>query len=170
MELQRITPKDFDNVWALMQSSFPPHELRSRKAQIELNDRDDFCPDIISNNGQFAGIIFYWLYREQCFIEHLATLPSLRGQGIGAAAVNELTSRHSLTVLEIDPVVDDISRRRKGFYERIGFVENPYKYRHPGYAPEFTKHPLTVMSAPRILTPAEFETFKDFNYNTVCKL
>ena len=28
-------------------------------------------------------------------------------------------------ILEIDPPVDDISIRRRGFYERSGFVENP---------------------------------------------
>ena len=34
---------------------------------------------------------------------------------------------------EIDPPTGDISRRRKGFYERGGFVENPYPHIRPPY-------------------------------------
>lgn len=168
MELQRITESFYDTAWDLMCSSFPIHEMRSCQAQWALVSHPAFCGDIILHDGQFAGVLFYWLFDGMCFVEHFATLPSVRGGGIGAAAMSALLEQHPLTVLEIDPVTDDISRRRRGFYERVGFVENPYEYYHPGYAPSFTRHPLRVMSAPRILTRVELETFQEFNYRTVC--
>lgn len=170
MELQRITDDSFEQVWDLMLGSFPAHEMRSQKAQKTISNHPNFCPDVIIENGQFAGIIFYWLYGDQCFVEHFATLPSLRGGGVGARAMQMLLARHPLVVLEIDPPVDDISRRRKAFYERLGFLANPYDYYHTGYAPDFVRHPLSVLSCPRILTPAELAVFEDFNFNTVCKL
>jgi len=45
--------------------------------------------------------------------------------------------------------VDEIARRRKGFYERCGYAENPYPHVHPPYHCGNKGHELVVMSAPR---------------------
>lgn len=62
-------------------------------------------------------------------------------------------------VLEIDPPVDEIARRRQGFYQRCGFAVNPYPHVHPPYRPEYPGHELVVLSSPRALTPAEYGAF-----------
>ena len=41
-------------------------------------------------------------------------------------------------VLEIDPPEDPVSRRRKGFYEGLGLVSNPWPHIHPPYRLEFS--------------------------------
>ena len=62
-------------------------------------------------------------------------------------------------VLEIDPPVDEIARRRQGFYQRCGFAVNPYPHVHPPYRPEYPGHELVVLSSPRALPPAEYGAF-----------
>ena len=49
--------------------------------------------------------------------------------------------------------------RRKGFYERCGFTENPYAHVHPPYHPGNPGHRLVVMSSPEKLTPDAYERF-----------
>ena len=65
-------------------------------------------------------------------------------------------------ILEIDPPEDEISRRRRGFYERNGFVYNEYDYIHPSYLRPPQPHRLMVMSYPEAISPAEFEAFRTF--------
>ena len=72
-------------------------------------------------------------------------------------------------ILEIDPPVDDISIRRKGFYERCGFVENLYSHTHPPYHVGNHGHDFVIMSSPKMLTPNEYDVFFSFLENTVMK-
>ena len=65
-------------------------------------------------------------------------------------------------ILEIDPPVDDISIRRLHFYERLGFVANPYRYIHPSFRKPFTPHRLVLMSYPGAITYEEARSFADF--------
>ena len=62
-------------------------------------------------------------------------------------------------IRETAPPVDEIARRRQGFYQRCGFAVNPYPHVHPPYRPEYPGHELVVLSSPRALTPAEYGAF-----------
>ena len=64
-------------------------------------------------------------------MEHFCVRPELRGRRYGAKALEELGRDGKTVVLEIDPPVDDIARRRQGFYQRCGFAVNPYPHVHP---------------------------------------
>lgn len=70
--------------------------------------------------------------------------------------------RSGRVILEIDPPVDDISIRRLHFYERLGFVANPYQYIHPSFRKPFTPHRLVLMSYPGAITYEEARSFADF--------
>ena len=76
-----------------------------------------------------------------------------------AKALEVLGRDGKTVVLEIDPPVDEIARRRQGFYQRCGFAVNPYPHVHPPYRPEYPGHELVVLSSPRALTPAEYGAF-----------
>ena len=65
-------------------------------------------------------------------------------------------------ILEIDPPVDDISIRRQHFYERLGFITNPYEYIHPSFRRPSNPHQLILMSYPTALTYEEARDFADF--------
>ena len=139
-----------DAGWAaayrLYEASFPPCERRSER------DYDAALAD-----GR--------LYAESVWdgdLEHLAVEPVLRGHNYGARILYDLCRRAGRVILEIDPPEDEISRRRRGFYERNGFVYNEYDYIHPSYLRPPQPHRLMVMSYPEAISPAEFEAFRTF--------
>ena len=92
---------------------------------------------------------------------------ALRGRNMGSQALTAFCRKVGRVILEIDPPVDDISIRRRHFYERLGFVANPYEYIHPSFRKPFTPHQLILMSYPGPLTYDEARGFADFVRETV---
>lgn len=64
-----------------------------------------------------------------------------------------------MIILEIDPLVNDVAIRRKGFYERCSFVANSFAHIHPPYQAQNHGHELIVMSYPRAISQKEFDAF-----------
>ncbi len=62
-------------------------------------------------------------------------------------------------ILEIDPPVDEKSKRRMGFYERVGFLPNSFDHIHPPYHNGIKGHELVVMSYPDKLSISEYDLF-----------
>lgn len=81
---------------------------------------------------------------------------------MGSAALSAFCRKVGRVILEIDPPEDDISIRRRHFYERLGFVANPYRYIHPSFRKPFTPHRLVLMSYPGAITYEEARSFADF--------
>ena len=96
------------------------------------------------------------------YVEHFCILPELRGMGCGRRALELLQGMGKRIVLEIDPPEDAIAVRRKGFYERCGFVANPYPHIHPPYHRGNGGHALVVMSWPGALPPKEYSAFAQY--------
>ena len=92
-----------------------------------------------------------------------------RGQGLGTAALDLLAEAGKSVILEIDPPVDAVSRRRQKFYERAGFIANPCLHIHPPYRPENSGYALVVMSRPRPLTEDEYAAFAAYLADVVMK-
>lgn len=154
--------------WALIESSFPLCEQRPIKQHMLALQDPAFHADIIIEDDKFIGTLFYWIYDlKYCYVEYLATDPSLRGGGYGKLAMELLLDKGYVTILEIDPPIDEISIRRKGFYERLGFTMNPYKYTHPSYRSSTKPHKLKIMSYPATITPEEFARFHEYAMNHV---
>jgi GNAT superfamily N-acetyltransferase len=103
--------------------------------------------------------VFYWETEHFLFLEHLATRPDKRGQGFGAAALELLKAKGKPIVLEIEPPVDALTRRRLGFYERNGLVLNPYRHIQAKYHPGDDDLELKILSHPRVLTQDEYDAF-----------
>ena len=66
--------------------------------------------------------------------------------------------RNKPVILEIDPPVDSASQRRKAFYERCGFAENPYHV-HPPYRRGSRGHELVVMSWLGLIAQPLYDSF-----------
>ena len=81
---------------------------------------------------------------------------------MGSAALSAFCRKVGRVILEIDPPEDDISIRRRHFYERLGFVANPYRYIHPSFRKPFTPHRLVLVSYPGPITYEEARSFADF--------
>lgn len=142
--------------------SFPYHEQRRPSSQERILKNSEYNFLLIMDEGRFSGLMLCWETAGFIYVEHFCILPELRGRGIGAAALELLGRRGKTLILEIDPPVDDISRRRQGFYERAGFVSNCYEHVHPTYHQDCSGHSLVLMSSPRPLSPPEYRAFADY--------
>ena len=157
----------FPAAMELYRTSFPLHEQREAASQAEILGREDYHFDLICSDGVFVGEVLSWQIGALRYIEHFCILPEKRGRHYGQRALELLKTGPVL--LEIDPPADEISRRRKHFYERCGFVENPYAHVHPPYHRGNHGHALVVMSSPTVLTQAEYDVFAQFLRDTIMK-
>lgn len=96
-----------------------------------------------------------------------ALAPQLRGQSWGSRALREFLAEGDPVVLEIDPPEDPVSRRRKGFYEGLGLVSNPWPHIHPPYRLEFSGHALEVMTFPGGWDEGQYRRFARYLDETV---
>ena len=130
---------------ALYRRSFPAHELRLWPDQQAVMNDPLYHFDLCLLDGALAGLILYWDFGAYIYVEHFCVEPSMRGHGLGTLILAELAKKNKPIILEIDPLTDDVAIRRKGFYERCGYVANGFAH--------------IVMSHPRALSQAEFDTF-----------
>ena len=156
-----------DAGWAaayrLYEASFPPCERRSERDYDAALADGRLYAESVWDGDLFVGLVFWWLADEgYAYLEHLAVEPVLRGHNYGARILHDLCRRAGRVILENEPPEDDISRRRRGYYERNGFVYNEYDYIHPSYLRPPQPHRLMVMSYPEAISPAEFEAFRTF--------
>ncbi len=142
--------------------SFPRHEQRRTASQKRILAHGEYNFLLIMDEGRFSGLMLCWESSDFIYVEHFCILPELRGQGVGSSALELLSRKGKPLILEIDPPVDDVSRRRQGFYERAGFVSNNYKHVHPAYHRDCSGHSLVVMSSPGPLSPAQYSAFVSY--------
>ncbi len=170
MEFIRLTSADdsrFQDAIALYSISFPAHELRESASQCGIMSQPEYHFDMIYDVGLWCGDILYWETAGFIYVEHFCIRTELRGQRIGQRALELLGERGKLVILEIDPPVDDISIRRRGFYERCGYCENPFPHVHPPYHAGNAGHELVIMSCPRPLSEEEYNRFNTYLRETV---
>lgn len=150
---------DYPRAMELYRISFPCHELREEDSQVHIMGHPEYHFDAVYEGTAFIGLMLYW--ETECFIyvEHFCILPSLRGKKYGQRALELLERRGKTVILEIDPPVDEVSVRRKSFYERCGYRVNPYPHDHPPYHADFAPHRLVVMSCPEPLEEGQYIEF-----------
>ncbi len=156
------TDRGWAEVWTIYVASFPPHERWREAAYAEAFADPRFEADGVWCDDELVGLLFFWKGGEFRYLEHLAVAPTMRNRRLGARILTAFCAGPERVILEIDPPEDDLSVRRRGFYERQGFVLNPYEYIHPSYCRPAHPHPLRLMSRPGPLSPDEARRFADF--------
>ena len=172
MRFERLATPDaaiYPAAMELYRLSFPYHEQREAASQAEILGWDAYHFSAIFEGDQFLGLMLYWDTEKFLYVEHFCIVQEMRGKRYGEKALEELKRLGKPVILEIDPPVDEISIRRKGFYERVRFVENPYPHNHPAYHMGCHPHRLVVMSAPEALSGALYEEFAGYLNNVVMK-
>ncbi|WP_341480891.1 GNAT family N-acetyltransferase [Lawsonibacter celer] len=135
--------------------------------QRRILEDDEYHFTLVCDEGVFVGLVLYWEWETNIYIEHLCTLPEVRNKGYGRRVLSMLEEAHKTLILEIDPPVDELSRRRKGFYERCGFAENPYEHIHPPYHWGNSGHELVVMTWPGRISREEYNAFARYLHERV---
>ncbi len=147
-------------VWELYQNSFPACELRlAEDQQRAMESRADFFCTGIFEDDCFLGLIFYWDHGDFCYVEHFAIDPAHRGKQYGSRCLEAFCQQFPQVILEIDPPEDDISIRRRNFYERMGFLVSSYEHQHPPYRIGDEPHRLLALSYPNPITPEQQREF-----------
>lgn len=154
----------YRSISKVYKQSFPLHEQRNEEQQKRAFEDKRYhliAKIVVTDNFKLGSFISYWDFDDYVYIEHLAVNPDLRGKNIGSESLKLFAHLINKPVLlEIDPLVDDISRNRLHFYERLGYQMNIYEHFHPPYAPQFPPHELIVLSYPDKITQKQYDRFK----------
>lgn len=151
------------DIWKIYETSFPIFEQRTLQHQKTAMRSPDFHFVAYHEDDTLVGFIGYWEIGDYLYIEHYAINPALRSGGYGSKILRALMESTDKTIiLEIDEVKDEISTRRLHFYQRLGFVMNPYvhplhRYRDDAQHEEAT---LSIMTYPGTI---DRETYERFN-------
>ncbi len=163
MELSFLTDEKnpmYQQAFTLYRMAFPREERREN--DCALVPHKAFRPGILLENGKLQGILFYWEAADFIYLEHFAVLPQYRNLGLGAKALALLKGQGKPIVLEIEPPVDDLTCRRRGFYQRNGFLENEHPHIQPKYRPDDEDLPLKLLSWPQRLTRERWQALEDW--------
>ena len=142
--------------------SFPFHEQRERPSQDRILCDSEYHFSLVHEGGDFVALVLFWETEDFIYIEHLAVLPEMRGHGYGQRTLGYLGKKGKTLILEIDPPSDSISERRKGFYLRCGFRENPFRHIHPPYHEGYDGHELALMTYPRTISDELYGSFLSY--------
>ena len=117
--LELLDKKDFDEVYAIMEASFPETEIRPREEQYALFDDRAYRILVRREEGNTAGFFAVWDFPEVLYIEHFAVDGRLRGGGIGAAMIGELKALSDKPIcLEVEPPENETAKRRIRWWRR----------------------------------------------------
>lgn len=170
MRFERLRTVDhhfYSEAMELYAVSFPLHEQRMPASQEQIMGCGEYQFNLIFDEDSMVGILLCWETGDFIYVEHFCILPEMRGRKYGDKALELLKQRGKRVILEIDPPVDAISIRRKGFYERAGFQAAGVAHIHPPYRKGCDGHALVVMSYPEGLTEAEYRPFSQYLKTTV---
>ena len=117
--------------------SFPDNERRSivKFKNLFENNNDFHILGFFEDNDEFIGFISYWDFDTFRYAEHFAVVPEKRNGGLGSQCLKYAVETMGLpVVLEVEPPVDDMAKRRIGFYQRNGFkLWSDLYYLQPAY-------------------------------------
>ena len=165
VKLCRITIQNSSlYAWAceLLAVSFPAEERRDDDFQRQVMSHPDYRLCAIVDGDVPVGVAGYFDAPDFLYFENFCISPDRRNGGYGSQTLKLLTSQGKTFILEIEPPVDDITRRRKAFYERNGMVVNPYRHIMPHYRKDDPDLPLLVLSYGRQITQAQYDALRSY--------
>ena len=165
--IERLTEADFDQMFSLMERSFPEDERRDYNGQRELLAEPAYTlyAKRSPEDAALQAFLALWELGDMAYIEHFAVDPDCRNGGLGGKILQKVIEDTDMRIcLEVEPPETEMAARRIGFYERNGFVMNPFEYMQPAMGEDRHAIPLRIMSYPKRLLADEFETMRDVLY------
>lgn len=163
-----LKEEQFDKVYKLMEDSFPKDEYRPYPLQRALLANPLYRIYVHEENQELVAFFATWEGPHFIFLEHFAVKERFRNHGLGSKLLQEfLKQQEKPTVIEIEPPVGEMEKRRANFYKRNGFHPTPWGYHMPALAKGQNEVPLVLMSYPNPLKEKEFHIFKDWVFQHV---
>lgn len=149
MQLEPIGVGDFDEVFEIMEASFPEDELRPREEQRALMDEDYYDIYVERNEeGAIAGFLAVWRFDDFLYVDHFAVNPRLRGGGIGSRMIGALKEMSDdIICFEVELPETRDAQRRIAFYERNGFYLCEGDYTQPPISAGKQALPMKLMAS-----------------------
>ena len=146
-----------EQIRVLYESAFPPDERMPFERVLQKRDAGTMTLLSIENaDGEFLGFANVTLCQDALALNYFAILPEWRGKGFGTEVIVELKKRHPDRSIVIDIEDDEVEcgnaeqrKRRRLFYERLGFCAMPYRLSIFGV-------PSIIMSSGRSYTFEEY--------------
>ena len=152
-----------DAIRLLYESAFPPDERMPFERVLQKRDAGIMhLLSVESENGEFLGFANITLALDVLALNYFAILPEKQGRGYGTAVIIALKKQYPERSIVIDIEDDAVEsdnpeqrKRRRAFYERLGFFAMPYRLKIFGV-------PSLIMSSGREYT---FEEYKEIFAN-----
>ena len=163
IDIRFARDEEFDKVFSVLKTSFPPDERRTYDAQKALLSNPKYniyvLPD--SESDEIKAFITVWQFGTFAFVEHFAVNPKYRNLGLGSAILNAVVGLLPCRIcLEVELPETDTAKRRIEFYKRNGFFTNDYQYIQPPYGKDKQPVPLILMTHGSSIAEKEFENTK----------
>ena len=101
--LEKLDRSDFEEVYRIMEQSFPADERRKKEGQQKLLDEEKYELLGVRNEGGLLAFLAVWEFAEFVFIEHFAVSEKARNSGIGGKMLEELARQKAgKVVLEVE--------------------------------------------------------------------
>ncbi|MDL2221541.1 GNAT family N-acetyltransferase [Parabacteroides sp. OttesenSCG-928-N08] len=141
--------------------SFPADERRDFSLVCDLlRENASFRMYVLLVEEQYVGFITTWQFDAFDYWEHFAIDASARNKGLGGRALTAfLKESPRPVVLEVELPLDEMSRRRIGFYERLGFRLDDHEYIQPPY-PGGSSLEMRLMTYGEIDLNVSYETVR----------
>lgn len=130
MELKRLNKAELTALYhSALVCDFPKSELKPLKGMLALMDMGKYDPLLVMEGDEAVGYAMVWLPkgRDGGLLEYFGVLSGKRSGGLGSRILGLLAERYGQLFGEAeaptdpDPAVNDLRRRRLGFYQRNGF-------------------------------------------------
>lgn len=159
----------FDQVFDIMEQSFPEAEYREYSEQKKLLAEPRYCLLTEENEqNEVIGFLAGWEFESFRYVENVAVSPDIRGGGIGKTLMERyMKASDKPIILEVECPDDELKQRRIRFYERLGFNLLDYAYVQPALRTGQQPLPLQIMSYPANLTLMQFERIREILYKEV---
>lgn len=172
MLLQKLETAQFDEVFPIMEASFPLEEYRPYEEQKALLEDPAYAiyGHTEEKTGKVNAFLSVWDFDTMGYIEHFAVDPACRSAGLGGKLLDEMVNLFGKPVcLEVEPPENEMTTRRVGFYKRHGFFLNPYPYMQPSISKGRSPIPLLLMTSGSAIDVQAFEAIKTLLYRRVYK-
>jgi len=140
MTIELGTEKDFELVYADMLRQFPPNEMKSKEAFLELLRGGDYDLGLVRDNTRQV-LAYFMCYRIKGFkfglLDHFAVLKEFQNKGIGRQALDAIVEYYRNLkglILEVERpnILEPDTIRRVRFYKRAGAYMLDIRYILPG--------------------------------------
>lgn len=130
MELKLLNKEELTALYRTdLVRDFPKTELKPLRGMLSLMDRGKYDPLAVVEGEETIGYAMVWLPVERtgALLEYFGVRPQFRNGGLGGRVLDLLAQRYGQIFGEAealddpDPAVNELRRRRLGFYRRNGF-------------------------------------------------